>query len=810
MPYRTTVTFGYHNGTMRSTVEGVGSAGHRNFCLSWRATPRRNTRAKKYRSLPVAGVPGRRRGCLYATFCGRSRSAGRQFSFEVSLLTTIPSVLDSRPLTNFLRSNHSSLETSGQAQCLESDAPAVDFLSSAVLAVHCSCIRPFHRLQFSEIPAPMRFPEPPEVGPLVLSLAWCASWCRSGATQDSARQEVPASGRRGGAWGFREPATPARARDRPAAPSLPASAKPPGVHSGLASVPSSISVAVSRRDHFGGKTTASSLREPASFRRRSFVLSPWTNILARRAPPAASTGCSGIGRVRLGRKGTASAPAALHASAGDQVEESAAAPSTMEQPMPNARALPTTAEQKHDQQQQQDSTSRNHDAPSNLGACPLGPRWSRSHDRPRASLYSQSPSGSSMTADALHEPASSKGLRAELDQRNGAPAGTAERAKNITQSFGRDQHASMLGVSFFGYSWPILLAVFPPLGSLCFGSVEAWSDFFSLVLIGIFLYHIIKVPWELYYAAAGKAPITDSTGTPASEDDSSAPPNPRREAARRSLWYQERASLGLVLLSPVFGGGTLYFLKSSLSNYDKYFSDLSILLFVLAASFRPLAHVLSLSKNRAAMLQQRVHFPYTEVGVLRQRIDALEVALASLKETVATSQREVAEGTTKAVVPQLQEISKALKRSERRDGFLRGYSEERFQTLESRMREQENGLQLIAAQIAALRSMRTQQTSTRVDAASPGLPRGDWVAKEVERPVAPRASGGVISSALSLMATTALLPVTSVAWVCAFFVHMLPFWFFASRPKLRTLDERFLDDEGVGGLCRDQRRGRNS
>ncbi|KAG5462671.1 MAG: hypothetical protein BJ554DRAFT_4125, partial [Olpidium bornovanus] len=387
----------------------------------------------------------------------------------------------------------------------------------------------------------------------------------------------------------------------------------------------------------------------------------------------------------------------------------------------------------------------------------------------------------------------------------------------------------------YGHSWPTILAVVPPLGSVFFGNSDAWSDFLLISLVAIFLYHVTKgvwtgkggasfravleaarcvrhgeirastgvlcltpgsscetVPWDLYYAAAERVAAAESHITRAT-DQPDGQADVRGEQAAASLRRQKYILLLLVVLSPLFGGWLLHAARASLSEYDKHFSNFNVFIFVMAASIRPLAHVVALAKWRALTLQHQAHFPHSEVDLLNQRIRALEAELASLAEAAASTRKATEDATMEAVAPGLEQLTRAIKKGERRDVFLRGYSEERFHRLENRVREQEKVLQLAAVQITTVRAI-VDHLASMTQAGGEGCggsPReADGKARRLlllrRRP-----------SASSLLASAVLLPVTSAAWFLGIVLRRLPAWTFLStaRPELRPVAN--------GGLRRD-------
>ena len=159
----------------------------------------------------------------------------------------------------------------------------------------------------------------------------------------------------------------------------------------------------------------------------------------------------------------------------------------------------------------------------------------------------------------------------------------------------------------------------------------------------------------------------------------------RRQNAASSLRNQEFFSLLFVLASPFIGGYTLQYLKSFFSSYEDYLSALNIELFIIASGIRPLTHLISLLKARALHLQEHVHYPDSDVESLKRKVASMEAEMAQLRHAFATK-REVSL-VQDSVEPTLNQLTKQLKRQDKKETLLRSYAEERFATIDEKMRE---------------------------------------------------------------------------------------------------------------------------
>jgi len=166
-------------------------------------------------------------------------------------------------------------------------------------------------------------------------------------------------------------------------------------------------------------------------------------------------------------------------------------------------------------------------------------------------------------------------------------------------------------------------------------------------------------------------------------------PDPTREAiknrAAKELQRQELYALILVIASPIIGGYALQGAKMYLTDYDKYISHFNIILFVFAAGIRPLMHIANLAKNRTLHLQEQVHYPSTEVELLKRRVHHLECEFLQIRKSLATK-RDIL-NVKDGFEPTIFQLNKAVRRYEKKEQYLRNYSEERFAYLETKLRE---------------------------------------------------------------------------------------------------------------------------
>src|SRR5205809_985808 len=92
-------------------------------------------------------------------------------------------------------------------------------------------------------------------------------------------------------------------------------------------------------------------------------------------------------------------------------------------------------------------------------------------------------------------------------------------------------------------------------------------------------------------------------------------------------------------------------------------------------------------KNRAAkelQLQEQVHYPSTEVELLKRRVHHLECEFLQIRKSLATK-RDIL-NVKDGFEPTIFQLNKAVRRYEKKEQYLRNYSEERFAYLETKLR----------------------------------------------------------------------------------------------------------------------------
>ncbi|KAI8091533.1 hypothetical protein BDF21DRAFT_332741 [Thamnidium elegans] len=218
-----------------------------------------------------------------------------------------------------------------------------------------------------------------------------------------------------------------------------------------------------------------------------------------------------------------------------------------------------------------------------------------------------------------------------------------------------------------------------------------------LVLILYYVYKWMTAPWAYYESARSRRIIhqhSSSEKTKAGlsntrEDEAYTnrmqSEHQKRKLITAELRRHELAGLVWVIFSPIIAGYTLQYSRLLLSNVDRYISAFNVTVFTLAASIKPLSHVIVLLQERTLFLQSEALVTETQVQLLQSRLDLVEKELFGLRKAYATK-KDLGQ-MTEEINPTLHQLAKTLKRFEKRDMTLRSWTEEQFTAIDLKVRE---------------------------------------------------------------------------------------------------------------------------
>jgi len=312
--------------------------------------------------------------------------------------------------------------------------------------------------------------------------------------------------------------------------------------------------------------------------------------------------------------------------------------------------------------------------------------------------------------------------------------GTATGSPKRTRSFARSPPSASQAdddeqqSSFGGFHYiPLIFALVPPLGAIIHGRAEAWTDSLMLLVISFCpfaqpsirltradLYQIVRMPWEMYFAARTRRVLEAAPEDDEADEDTRVDRHRRRRDAMTELRQHELFALALCVAAPGIGAWLLYSVRGVLSEPERYINPFSIRLFVLASGIKPWLHLVSLLRSRSLFLQETVHYPHGHVQRLRERTEKVEQDMASLRRMFATKAdvRLLRDG----IDAPLTQLSKAVRRHERKEEYLRLTAEERFQLVDSRLEE---AMRELAIQADLLDAVRDEAERARRSALNP-------------------------------------------------------------------------------------------
>ncbi|KAK4501818.1 hypothetical protein PRZ48_007627 [Zasmidium cellare] len=307
----------------------------------------------------------------------------------------------------------------------------------------------------------------------------------------------------------------------------------------------------------------------------------------------------------------------------------------------------------------------------------------------------------------------------------------------INPRTGNRRHANGEDELTHWHSTPLAFAILPALGGLMFKNGSAFvTDVLLLGLAAIFMNWSIRLPWDWYYSAQAlrrdvepdynAAERNDLEDDIAVETASSAGSSPKpsedrktetdtteepvqnvgkREEAAADLRRQELLALGATFLFPVLAAYLLHVIRAQLSRPSTgLVSDYNLCIFLLAAEIRPVRQVVRLVANRTLHLQRTVtgiDDPFssaieekTTVNNLTSRLSELESKLAEhtvVPQTVNMAQKadvsDLSVEIRKRYEPRLEGLERAVRRYEKRSTTLAMMTEQRLQSLETRLQE---------------------------------------------------------------------------------------------------------------------------
>lgn len=287
----------------------------------------------------------------------------------------------------------------------------------------------------------------------------------------------------------------------------------------------------------------------------------------------------------------------------------------------------------------------------------------------------------------------------------------------------------------YWHSLPLGLALLPAAAGLFFKDGSAIiTDVTLLIIAAIMMNWALRMPWEWYRAAQRLVPPESSSSAPPSpidEEDESLPADAASEvgispgkpskpadrsvdpllanksAAQTELKLHELAALFACFLCPGLAAWLLHAIRAQLSRPSEgLVSNYNLTIFMLVAEIRPMSHLIKMIQKRTLFLQRKVNLEtFQDCGVpVTHQVDDLLVRIQELESHVAdgitakeTQSSDAAEKTAakasaqaiadmkKVLQPDLDALSRAMRRYEKKSTITAVQIEARLQDLETRV-----------------------------------------------------------------------------------------------------------------------------
>ncbi|KAK0296545.1 hypothetical protein LTS00_004870 [Friedmanniomyces endolithicus] len=288
------------------------------------------------------------------------------------------------------------------------------------------------------------------------------------------------------------------------------------------------------------------------------------------------------------------------------------------------------------------------------------------------------------------------------------------------------------------------------LGGILFKNGSAFTtDVLLLALAAVFMNWSIRIPWDWYYSAqrirrdvemdtnsaSDELDGSDETAVDTASSAEDSPPrlpadgkgtdgalktgSRKREEAAANLRRQETLGLLSTFICPALAAYLLHIIRAQLSRPSTgLVSDYNLSIFLLAAELRPARQLGRLITNRTMHLQRVVNrvddvfspsaSENSTIHSLTARLAALEAKLsdhALVPSTTALAQKtdvtDLSAEMRKRYEPRLEGLERAVRRYEKRSTTLAMLTEQRLNSLDSRLQDA-----LSLAAVAAQHSQR--------------------------------------------------------------------------------------------------------
>ncbi|KZM21844.1 uncharacterized protein EKO05_0003152 [Ascochyta rabiei] len=276
-----------------------------------------------------------------------------------------------------------------------------------------------------------------------------------------------------------------------------------------------------------------------------------------------------------------------------------------------------------------------------------------------------------------------------------------------------------------GAQWlssPVIFAVFPAVAGLLYQNGAAvLTDILTLGLASWFLHWCCTFPWTWYHSAQQRRYIepdeTRFADTIHKEEDEDSIEGPEDNAdsvpedskaneqrgmtaaavaqleASQSLKQQERMAFATCFFGPLAGAYLLHTIRGQLTVTEGLVSDYNLTIFVMVAELRPIARLMKMQEERMFHLQRIVKTDPRDLAdpsdaqAIAQRLSELEGRLGEPTTTNDMETSRVAAEVRQGLQTQLDAITRAIRRYEKRSAAQTIQIEARFREVDLRLKD---------------------------------------------------------------------------------------------------------------------------
>lgn len=163
--------------------------------------------------------------------------------------------------------------------------------------------------------------------------------------------------------------------------------------------------------------------------------------------------------------------------------------------------------------------------------------------------------------------------------------------------------------------------------------------------------------------------------------------------ASQALKREERMAFVVCFLGPLVGAYLLHTIRGQLKVTEGLVSDYNLTIFVMVAELRPIARLMKMQEERMFHLQRvvkadaRESMNHNDAQVLAQRLSELEGRLSEPTTNSELETSRVATEVRQGLQTQLDAITRAIRRYEKRSAAQTIQIEGRFQEVDQRLKD---------------------------------------------------------------------------------------------------------------------------